>query len=487
MATAPSSDEKPEGERRGAISVVDHRSGKKYEFAITDGTISAVDFRALKTSDDDFGLMVFDPGYMNTAIARSCVSYIDGDRGILRYRGYPIEELATKSNFLECAHLVIFGELPGRQQLKAWSDSVMRHTYVHEDMVQLLKTFRYDAHPMGILVSSIAAMSTFHPEANPSLVGANLYRDPRMRNKQIFRILGKVPTLAACAYRHRIGRPYNAPLNTLNYTENFLYMLDCLSDVEYRPHPALARILDVMFILHIDHEMNNSTAAMRHVSSTLVDPYSAVAAAAGALYGPLHGGASEGALRMLDEIGTVANIPQFIDDVKQKKRRLMGFGHRVYKSYDPRAAVMKPLCKQVGELLGSDPLWEVAVELERVATSDPYFLERKLYPNVDFYSGLIYRALGFPTDMFPVLFAIPRVAGWLAHWLESLDDKEFRIARPRQVYVGHDLRSYIPPHARDPGVGAHDMEAFKSQATKRRELGEFYVTTTPRSMRVDSQ
>jgi citrate synthase len=388
--------------------------------------------------------MVFDPAFMNTAVATSKITYVDGEKGELRYRGYRIEDLVANCSFLEVAFLLIYGELPTSKQFQDWENKVMTHTYIHENLISQMKTFRYDAHPMGMLISSVAALSTFYEEANPALKGPMLYKNQNLRNKQIFRILGKLPTIAACAYRHRIGRPYNNPVNHLSYTENFLYMMDRLSETDYRPHPKLAKALDVCFILHADHEMNCSTAAMRHVGSSLVDPYTAVACAAGALYGPLHGGANEGVLHMLEEIGHPSKIPQFLSDVKAKKRKLMGFGHRIYKNYDPRATILKQVAMEVFELCGKTPLYEIAVELENQALKDEYFVSRLLFPNVDFYSGLIYQAMGFPTDMFPVLFSIPRAAGWLAHWIEMLDDPDLKIFRPRQKYIGFSERSFIP-------------------------------------------
>eukprot|EP01027_Heterolobosea_sp_BB2_P015073 GEZU01021596.1.p1 GENE.GEZU01021596.1~~GEZU01021596.1.p1 ORF type:complete len:464 (+),score=160.99 GEZU01021596.1:435-1826(+) len=410
----------------------------------------------------------FDPGFMNTAVCESRITFIDGDKGILRYRGYNIEDLAMNSTFMEVAFLLINGALPTKKQLDFWNMRISRHTYLHENLIQLLKTFRYDAHPMGMLISSIAALSTFFPDANPALQGTTLYKSEATRNKQIFRILGKVPTIAACAYRHRIGRPYNQPNNELSYTENFLYMLDHLNE-DYRPHPTLSRALDILFILHADHELNCSTAAMRHLSSSDVDPYTALAGAAGALYGPLHGGACQAVLQMLESIGKKENIPKFIEDVKNKKAMLMGFGHRIYKSYDPRAKIVKQLAEQVFALLGKEPLIEVAKELESIALSDEYFITRKLYPNVDFYTGLIYKAMGFPTDYFPVLFAIPRTAGWLAHWVESLNDKSTKIYRPRQIYLGHGERRYVKIDYRGPSQETRPMDSSISAMSRRRD------------------
>eukprot|EP00002_Diphylleia_rotans_P039174 TRINITY_DN901_c0_g1_i1.p1 TRINITY_DN901_c0_g1~~TRINITY_DN901_c0_g1_i1.p1 ORF type:complete len:495 (-),score=115.90 TRINITY_DN901_c0_g1_i1:67-1551(-) len=447
---ADSEEELPPNAPENTLTVRDNRTGRIIKVPIVDGTVAAPLFRQLRISEDDFGLMVFDPGYLNTATCRSAISYIDGDRGILRYRGYPIEELAEKSTFLEVSYLLLYGELPTKTELDHWVSRIMRHTFIHENMTSLLRTFRYDAHPMGMLISATAAMSTFHAEANPALQGVDLYKDKKMRAKQIYRILGKLPTIAACAYRHRIGRPYNYPVNHLGYTENFLYMLDRLSENDYVPNPVLARALDTLFIIHAEHEMNCSTSAARHIASSMVDPYSMVSGAASALFGPLHGGANEAVLHMLEEIGSVDRIPEFIQDVKNKKRKLMGFGHRVYKNYDPRAKILKKTCHDVFQVLGQrDKLLDVAMELEKIALTDEYFKSRKLYPNVDFYSGLIYKAMGFPTDMFPVLFTIPRAAGWLAHWIEQLDDPELRIARPRQVYTGHEIREWVDIKDRD--------------------------------------
>lgn len=440
-----------EGEKRETLTVVDNRTGKTYEIPITDNSfINSVCFKAVKTDNpEDGGLMCYDPAFMNTAVCKSSISYIDGDKGILRYRGYDIEELCEKSNFLEVAFLLIHGDLPTANQLDVWEKKVMTHTWIHENLTEMMKTFRYDAHPMGMLVSSIAALSTFFAEANPSLHGSGIYETKEMRNKQIYRILGKLPTIAACAFRHRIGRPYNYPVNHLSYTENFLYMMDRLSEYDYRPNPVLAKALDILFIIHAEHELNCSTSAMRHLASTMVDPYTAVAGACGALYGPLHGGANEAVLRMLESIGSVDNIDSFLEQVKAKKRRLMGFGHRVYKNYDPRAKILKKVAYEVFEVCGTPPILQVALELEKRALQDPYFVQRKLYPNVDFYSGIIYKAMGFPTDMFPVLFTIPRAAGWLAHWVEQLDDTEAKIYRPRQDYIGHEKREYVPRDVRE--------------------------------------
>ncbi|KAJ3168291.1 hypothetical protein HDU88_001731 [Geranomyces variabilis] len=417
------------------LEVTDHRTGQTHMVPVEDDTIDAGIFAQL-------GLSILDPGYLATAVCRSSISYIDGDKGILRYRGYNIEDLAEHSTFLEVAYLLIFGDLPTREQLLTWNTRIMRHTFIHENLVDYLRSFRYDAHPMGMVTSALSAMSTFHPEASTALHGEEIYEDETMVNKQIFRCLGKVPTLAACAYRHRIGRPYNSPSNELGYTENFLYMLDRLSESNYLPNAKLARALDVIFILHADHELNCSTAAMRQMTSTGVDPFICLSGAAAALYGPSHGGANEAALKMLEEIGTVDNIAAFIEDVKNKKRKLMGFGHRVYKSYDPRAKILKKISEEVFAIMGRNHLIDVAVELERIALSDEYFIKRNLYPNVDFYSGIIYKAMGFPTDFFPVLFGIARTSGWLAHWHEQLQTP-IPIFRPKQAYDGAAARKYV--------------------------------------------
>mmetsp|Transcript_81161 Transcript_81161/g.216875 ORF Transcript_81161/g.216875 Transcript_81161/m.216875 type:complete len:518 (-) Transcript_81161:182-1735(-) len=425
------------------ITVTDNRTGKSYTLPITDNTIKANDLKQVK-SPDGAPLKTYDPGYMNTTCCISKISFIDGDKGILRYRGYPIEQLAEKSSFVEVAYLLVYGELPTAPQLAEWNRNIMRHSMIHNDMYKLHEAFRYDAHPMGMLVSALAAKGTLHPEANPALAGQDCYKDLALRNKQIVRILGGGPTIAAIAYRHRIGRP-NVPSNAdLGYVENFLYMLDVLHEgpTEYKPHPTLVKALDVLFILHAEHELNCSTSAMRHLASSNVDVYTATAAAAGALYGPRHGGANEAVLRMLERIGSVERIPQFVQDVKDRKEKLMGFGHRVYKNYDPRARLVRKIADDVFAICGRQPLIEVAMELEKVALSDEYFVKRKLYPNVDFYSGLIYKAMGFPEDMFTILFAVPRLAGWLAHWSEWIDDPDNKIYRPFQVYKGEDKRDF---------------------------------------------
>jgi citrate synthase len=419
------------------LTVTDNRTGQTYEIPIERDTIPAMALRKIKVNPEDFGMMTYDPAYMNTAACKSKITYIDGDKGILHYRGYPIEQLAEQSSYLEVAYLLIYGELPNKAESDYWANRIMRHTYIHENLAHLMQDFRYDAHPMGMLIGSIAALSTLHSDAKN-------FDDPQVRQKQIWRILGKLPTIAAFAYRRRIGRPFNYPDSTLGYTANFLYMLDYLNERNYEVNPVLARALDVLFILHADHEQNCSTATMRGVGSSRVDPYSAMAAAAAALYGPLHGGANEAVLRMLTQIGSVNAIPAFIERVKKGEMRLMGFGHRVYKNYDPRASIIKKVADEVFEVTGRNPLIDIAVELERIALSDDYFVSRKLYPNVDFYSGIIYQAMRFPTDMFPVLFAIPRASGWLAQWIEMIDDPDQKIARPRQIYLGYDKRDYVP-------------------------------------------
>lgn len=422
---------------KDTLTVTDNRTGKTYELPIENDTIRAIDLRQIKVNPDDFGMMTYDPAYLNTASCKSIITYIDGAKGILRYRGYPIEQLAEKSSYLEVAYLLIHGKLPNQEELKHWVHRVMRHTYIHENLSDLLRTFRYDAHPMSIFISSIAAMSTFHPEAKD-------VHNEEIRNKQILRIIGKLPTIAAFAYRLRIGRPFNYPDRTLGYTGNFLYMLDYMNERDYEVHPNLSRALSILFILHADHEQNCSTSTMRAIGSSLPDPYSAIAGAAAALFGPLHGGANEAVLRMLTEIGSVSNIPKYVERVKKGEMRLMGFGHRVYKNYDPRASIIKEAARSVFEVTGTNPLIDIALKLEEIALNDDYFVSRNLYPNVDFYSGIIYQAMGFPVDMFPVLFAIPRAAGWLSQWIEMLGDSEQRIARPRQVYLGPSQRDYVP-------------------------------------------
>jgi citrate synthase len=422
---------------KDTLTITDNRTDKSYEIPIEHESIRATDLRKIKVNPDDFGLMAYDPAYMNTAACKSSITYIDGDKGILQYRGYPIEQLAEKSSYLEVSYLILYGELPTKEQLDYWENRILRHTFIHENLTQLIQAFRYDAHPMGILISAVSAMSTLYPESKK-------VHDAKVREKQIWRIIGKLPTIAAFAYRHRIGRPFNYPDSSLSYTANLLYMLDYMNQRDYEVHPALARAMDVLFILHADHEQNCSTSVMRAVGSSLADPYSALSAAAAALYGPLHGGANEAVLLMLNEIGSVANVPAYIERVKKGEVRLMGFGHRVYKNYDPRASIIKKVAYEVFEVTGSNPMLDVALELERIALQDDYFITRKLYPNVDFYSGIIYHTLRFPMDMFPFLFAIPRASGWLAQWTEMLEDPEQKIARPRQIYLGAERRDYTP-------------------------------------------
>ena len=424
------------------LTITDNRTGKTYEVPIADGTIRATDLRQIRADADDGGLATYDPAFMNTAACRSRITFIDGERGILEYRGYPIEQLAEKSTYLETAYLVIFGELPTEAQLQQWTREITFHTMLHENIKKLMDGYQYDAHPMGVFLSTVGAFSTFYPDAKKIF-------DEKSRLKQVHRLIAKVPTIAAYAYRHSIGRPYVYPDNDLSFTGNFLNMLFKMTELKYQVNPVLERALDVLFILHADHEQNCSTSAMRGIGSSHVDPYSAMAGAAAALYGPLHGGANEAVLRMLDEIGSKQNIPAFIKKVKAGEGRLMGFGHRVYKSYDPRAKIIKQTADEVFEVTGKNPLLNIAVELERIALQDEYFVSRKLYPNVDFYSGLIYEAMKFPVTMFPVLFAIPRTAGWIAQWVEMLLDPEQKIARPRQIYTGSKRRDYVPLNQRN--------------------------------------
>ena len=421
----------------GTLTITDHRTGKSYEIPVTDGAIRAIDLRQIRTGPDDFGLLSYDPAFMNTASTRSAITFIDGERGILEYRGYLIERLAEKATFLEIAYLLVEGELPTAIELESFAWQITHHTWVHENVKKFMDGFHHDAHPMSMLISSIAALSTFYPDARVN-------RDPGHRELQIYRLIAKVPTLAAFAYRHRLGQAYVYPDNDLGYAANFLNMVFKTAELKYKPEPALEHALDVLFILHADHEQNCSTNAMRSVGSSGVDPYSALAAAAAALYGPLHGGANEAVLRMLREIGSVGRIPGFIRQVKAGEAKLMGFGHRVYKNYDPRARIIKRTADEVFAVTRPSPLLPIALELERIALADDYFVSRKLYPNVDFYSGLIYEAMGFPVEMFPVLFAIPRTAGWLAQWQEMLTDAEQKIARPRQIYTGPARRDFIP-------------------------------------------
>jgi len=420
-----------------SLTVTDNRTGESYEIEVTEGTVKAMDFRQIKLSEDDFGLLTYDPAYSNTASCRSAITYIDGAAGVLEHRGYPIEQLCEESTFLEVAYLLVHGELPQQEALDWWVYAITHHTYVHENIKHLMEGFRYDAHPMAMLLSTVGALSTFYPAAK------ELESDTE-RYMAIVRLIAKMPTLAAFAYRHNQGLPYVYPDNELSFPGNFLSMLYKMAEQNYEPDPRLERALDVLWILHADHEQNCSTAAVRAVGSSNVDPFSAVAAGVAALYGPLHGGANEAVLRMLGRIGTVEEIPDFLQGVKDRKERLMGFGHRVYKNYDPRARIIKKHVDEVLEATGDNPKLAIASELEKRALDDDYFTERKLYPNVDFYSGLIYEALQIPTGMFTVMFAIPRTAGWLAQWLEMLGDKETRIARPRQIYTGERERDYVP-------------------------------------------
>jgi len=423
------------------LTVIDNRTGKKYDIPIKNGAIKATDLFQIKVDEDD-GLVSYDPGFMNTASCQSKITYIDGDRGILRYRGYPIEQIAEKSTYLETSYLILYGELPTQSQLEEWTHNITFHSIIHENIKKLIDAFHHDAHPMGILVSTVGALSTFYPEAKRIF-------DVKSRHDQTYRLISKMPTLAAFAYRHSLGLPYSYPDNDLSYTGNFLNMLFKMTELKYQPHPVLERALDILFILHADHEQNCSANAMRSVGSSQVDPYSAVAAAAAALYGPLHGGANEAVLRMLMAIGAKSKVGEFIKKVKGGEGRLMGFGHRVYKNYDPRAKIIKEIADQVFEVKGRNPLLEIALELERIALEDEYFIRRKLYPNVDFYSGLIYQSMGLPMDMFPVLFAIPRTSGWIAQWEEMLTDPDQKLARPKQVYLGAEPRDYLPIEKRD--------------------------------------
>ncbi len=426
---------------KDSLTITDNRNGKTYELTIEHGTIRATDLRKIKVSENDFGLMSYDPAFMNTASCRSGITFIDGEKGILRYGGYPIEQLAERSTYLETAYLLLHGELPTVAQLDDWTWQITHHTWIHENLKKFMDGFHHDAHPMGMLVSTVAALSTFYPEAKN---GA----DQETRQLQIVRLIAKMPTLAAFAYRHSLGMPYAYPDNDLSYTGNFLNMLFKTTEVKYKPDPVLERALEVLFILHADHEQNCSTNAVRSVGSSQVDPYCALAAGVAALYGPLHGGANEAVLKMLQAVGSKDRVPEFIKQVKEGKTKLMGFGHRVYKNYDPRAKIIKRMADEVFAVSRPNPLLPIALELERIALQDEYFVSRKLYPNVDFYSGLIYQAMGFPVSMFPVLFAIPRTAGWLAQWQEMRGDPEQKIARPRQIYLGPAVRDYVPPRRR---------------------------------------
>jgi citrate synthase len=419
------------------LSVTDNRTGESYDIPVEDGTVKAMDFRQIKVSEDDFGLMTYDPAFTNTASVRSAVCYIDGEAGVLEYRGYPIEELCERSSYLEVAYLLIYGELPTQEQLDEWIFEITHHTFVHENIKKFVEGFRYDAHPMGMLLATVGALSTFYPDAKK-------IEDEIERHMAAVRLIAKVPTLAAFAYRHNLGLPYVYPDNDLSYPGNFLSMMFKMTEAQYEPDPRLERALDVLWILHADHEQNCSTNAVRGVGSSQVDPYSAVAAGVAALYGPLHGGANEAVLRMLDRIESADNIPDFLEGVKKRDEKLMGFGHRVYKNFDPRANIIKKHVEEVFEVTGRNPKLDLAVELEKRALDDDFFIERKLYPNVDFYSGLIYEALNLPTDMFKVMFAIPRTSGWIAQWLEMVQDPETKSARPRQIYTGSRESSYVP-------------------------------------------
>ena len=420
-----------------SLTITDNRTGRQYEVGIENGTIKAMDFRQIKTSEDDFGLMTYDPAFMNTASCKSRITFIDGDKGILEYRGYPIDQLAEKSTYLEVAYLLLHGELPTTSQLAEWTRNITYHTFINENIKKVMDGFHYNAHPMGMFESTLGALSTFYPDAKDIF-------EVESRWKQIYRLIAKVPTIAAFAFRHRIGMQYVYPDNDLSYEGNFLNMMFKTTELKYEPNAVLEHALTVLFILHADHEQNCSTNAMRSIGSAHTDPFSALAGAAAALYGPLHGGANEMVLRMLKEIGSVKQIPEYIKRVKAGEFRLMGFGHRVYKNYDPRAQIIKQVAYEVFEITGRDPMLDVALELERIALEDEYFVKRKLYPNVDFYSGIIYQAMRFPVDMFPVLFAIPRTSGWLAQWVELLEDPDQKIARPRQIYLGARTREYLP-------------------------------------------
>jgi citrate synthase len=428
---------------QNTLTITDNRTDKTYNIPVENGTIRAIDLRQIKTGPEDFGLMTYDPAFMNTASCRSAITFIDGDKGILRYRGYPIEVLAEHCTFLEVAYLLLFGELPTEVELKNWVHEITHHTMLHETTKKFMEGFRYDAHPMAMFVSTVAALSSVYPEARH-------VQDPEIRLLEIKRLIGKVPTIAAMSYRHNEGLPYVYPDNDLSYPENFMNMLWKKVEPKYLAHPAISRALDVLFILHADHEQNCGTNAMRSVSSAQTDPYLSTASAASALAGPLHGGANEEVLKMLDEIGSKANIPAYIKKVKEGHGKLMGFGHRIYKNYDPRAKIIKWTAEQVFQVTGRNPKLDIALELERIALEDEYFIKRKLYPNVDFYSGIMYQAMGFRPEMFTVLFAIPRTAGWLAQWQELITDPEQKIARPRQIYTGHDVRQFVPIEKRTP-------------------------------------
>lgn len=465
-------DERPlHKDKSGTLTLIDNRTNATYTIPIGPrGTIRAVEFKRVRTDDADPGLKIYDPGYMNTAPVISRVSFIDGAKGILRYRGYPIEQLAEKSSFIEVAYLLMYGELPTRDQFDQWNEAVMRHTALPASVRAAIDALPHDAHPMGTILTGMCALSTFHPEQNPAMAGQSIYQSKAVQDKQIVRILGKIPALAALAYHRASGRRAAEPNQSLGYVENFMYMLDAGPRTDYKPHPRLVRILDILFILHAEHEMNCSTAAVRHLASSGVDVFTAVAGALGALYGPLHGGANEAVLHMLERIGDVKEIPAFLEKVKRKEVKLSGFGHRVYKNFDPRATIIRKLADEVFSIVGHDRLIEVAVALMNAALADTYFVERKLYPNVDFFSGMVYRALGFPPQYFTVLFGIPRIAGYLAHWRESLSDPDTRILRPQQDYDGIMLRAYQDMDDRKPTGDSMD-DITPSNAYKRRIAG----------------
>ncbi|MEE9252439.1 MAG: citrate synthase [Thermodesulfobacteriota bacterium] len=422
---------------KDTLTITDNRTGRTYEIPVENDTIRATDLRQIRVNEGDFGMMSYDPSFSNTAACKSSITFIDGEKGVLKHRGYPIEQLAERSTFLEVAYLLLYGELPKKREYEKWVHEITHHTIIHEKIKKFMDGFRYDAHPMGMLISTVAALSTFYPEAKDIF-------DGKSREMQIYRLIAKMPTLAAFSYRHTLGLPYVYPDNDLSYVGNFLKMLFRMTEAKYEPNPVIEKAIDVLFILHADHEQNCSANAMRSVGSSQPDPYSATAAAIAALYGPLHGGANEAVIHMLNEIGSKENVPAFIKRIKEGEFRLMGFGHRVYKAYDPRAKIIKQIAHDVFETTGKNPLLDIALELEKIALDDDYFVKRKLYPNVDFYSGLIYQSMGIPMSMFTTLFAIPRTAGWLAQWLEMLDDQELKIARPRQVYIGPKMREYIP-------------------------------------------
>merc|ERR1740124_1891374 len=429
---------------KDSLSVLDNRTGKSYELLIKDGAINATDLSKIK-SPAGAVTRSFDPAYMNTVNCVSKISFINGEKGILEYRGYPIEQLAEKSTFLECTFLLMYGELPTEGQSKMFAKKISKNSGFHAGLEPFIKAFRHDAHPMGMMSTLMAALSQFYPEANPAYVGADIYKTQKERNKHIYRVIGCAPAIAAACYRHRIGKDFIAPKEDLGYIDNFLYMMDkSVSDTDFKPHPKIVKALEILFILHAEHELNCSTAAIRHMTSSQSDVYTSLAGAVTALYGPRHGGANEAVLRMLDSIGHVDNIPQFIKDVKDRKKTLMGFGHRVYKNFDPRATIVRKIADDVFSIVGREPMIDIAMELERIALNDEFFIKRKLYPNVDFYSGVIYKALGIPTEMFTILFTLPRLAGWLAHWNEFVEDPDNKIVRPRQIYKGYKTREFVP-------------------------------------------